>query len=143
MKFAITVAFLSTASAMTLNRAHFEAFKASHKKVYATASEESARFAIFSQTLQTIDARNAAEVAAGGEAVHGVTQFADLTQEEFNAQFLMPARASPERSGAEALVTAADLPDSTAAVVDWSGVLTTAVKNQQQCGSCWAFSATE
>ena len=35
-------------------------------------------------TLKIIDERNALELARGGEEVHGITKFADWTQDEFN-----------------------------------------------------------
>ena len=59
-------------------------------KTYTTDSDEYAtRFSYFKTTLSVIDERNAAEQAAMGEGVHGITKFADLSQEEFESTYLL------------------------------------------------------
>ena len=61
----------------------FESFKNEYHKQYATMDEEVSRFNTFVANLAVIDSRNVAEAAAGGEAVHGITKFSDLSQQEF------------------------------------------------------------
>lgn len=138
--------FSSSASYPNFN--HWAAY---HGKVYGGATERDYRNSVFDANVQRIYQHN-----KNGNATWtmSVNKFADMTGAEWRRRYVSggynnKSSYSPFsflRGGQAARVynyttegNSSALPTS----VDWTtkGVVTP-VKNQEQCGSCWAFSAT-
>lgn len=140
----VAAAAWSTVSGQVNDTEHhllFRKFTTDHKKSYSSQEEYDLRFRVFQSTLQHIQERNSAEIAAGGSAVHGINKFADRSTEEmFPAEFdirsLIPLDISAHKSEYKLMATART-------TSDWRSSFVTPVKYQGECDSCYAFVAVE
>ncbi|CAK9041756.1 Senescence-specific cysteine protease SAG39 (Cysteine proteinase SAG39) (Protein SENESCENCE-ASSOCIATED GENE 39), partial [Durusdinium trenchii] len=103
--------------------------------------EKQARFVAFAENYEYIEREN----AQGHSYKLGLNEFSDMSMDEFKMSKLgmrLPSESESVwgniPSGGMHKVSNSTLPKS----VDWRSKAVTPVKNQQQCGSCWAFSTT-
>ncbi|KAL3621136.1 putative cysteine protease rd21b [Castilleja foliolosa] len=117
----------------------YESWLVKHGKAYNALGEKERRFEIFKDNLRFIDEHNSVDRSYKV----GMNRFADLTNEEYRSRFasgrLERGAGLKSRSASDRYATKVGekLPGS----VDWREKGAVApVKDQGQCGSCWAFS---
>jgi len=116
----------------------FDDFTERFNRTYLDEAERTFRFTVFATNMKRVEEINA---RPGQTWLAGVTKFSDLTPVEFRRTVGLwskkPEGMTTYTNAQEIIVM--DVPDT----IDWRKKnAVTRVKNQEQCGSCWAFSAT-
>ncbi|KAE8723433.1 Senescence-specific cysteine protease SAG12 [Hibiscus syriacus] len=111
---------------------------AEYGRVYKNDAEKETRFKIFESNVQFIESFN----AVGDRSYKlSINEFADQTNDEFRSYrngYIRPQELPTRKQTSFRYENVTSLPSS----IDWrkKGAVTP-IKDQAQCGSCWAFSA--
>ncbi|KAL4456483.1 hypothetical protein ABPG74_000590 [Tetrahymena malaccensis] len=118
----------------------YNKFTRNYPRIYLNEAESDYRLAIFLENYQRIQDHN-----NNPENTYqiGVNRFSDMTLQEFYQKILQNPNILSKGKNYVQKKQAIDEAIKPAISIDWrtKGVVTP-VKNQGECGSCWAFSAT-
>jgi C1A family cysteine protease len=113
---------------------HYLNYIAEHGKSYATKEEYLFRLAEFTKKMVMLEEYNSKNT---DDAELALNHMSDWTDDEYKQ--LLGYKGTKASNGTVFTGEGNDIPAS----VDWvTAGAVTPVKNQAQCGSCWAFSAT-